>query len=113
MSQHPESDTSLRQSSENGSEALDEERCSRRDLRLVTTLLVLGEEETLRNDVLGQDLEDHVGQRLSGQCLAADELREDVELISINVGDTMYNAAGDFVNRRNEQMSRRLRTSIS
>lgn len=58
-------------------------------------LHVLGEKDALADDVRGEDFEDHIGERSSRKHVAPDELAEHVQLIRVDVGDTLHDATGD------------------
>ena len=52
-------------------------------------LHVLCKVDTLPNDILGQDFENHVRERFAIEHVAADELCKNVELIGVHVRDAL------------------------
>ena len=101
--EHPRRDADGGEGAEDGGAALRGEEEARRDLQVEPELHVLREENPLRDDVLGQDLEDHVRERFPRKHVAADELGRDVQLVGVDVGDSLDDAAGDHVHGRDEE----------
>lgn len=59
------------------------------DFEVMPELLVLSEENPLGDDILGKDLEDHVGEWLSREKVATDELGKHVQLVGVDISNTL------------------------
>lgn len=97
VAEHPDGDAGLGEGAEDGGEALGHEEGARGDFEVVAEFHVHGEVDTLADDVGAEDFEDHVGEGFAFEHVAADEFGEDVELVGVDVGDALDDAAGDHV----------------
>lgn len=79
----------MRKRTKKDGEALCKEDSAWCHLEVVPELLVLGEENPLGDDILGKDLEDHVGERLSREEVATDELGKHVQLVGVDISNTL------------------------
>ncbi|KAI7223929.1 hypothetical protein KC333_g196 [Hortaea werneckii] len=85
IAQHPDCNPSLRKRSKKDSKALCKEDSAWGHFEVMSELLVLSEEDTLRDDIFRKDLEDHISERFSSEKVATDELRKHIQLVGVDI----------------------------
>lgn len=97
VAEHPEGDAGLGQGPEDGGGPLRDKEQPWRDLQVVAQFHVHSEVDALADHVRAENLKEHIGQGLSFEHVTADELAEDIELVGVDVGDSLDDAAGHHV----------------